>query len=292
MKIGIVGAGAVGLLAGAYLGRHHEVHMIVRREEQRRMLTKNGIACDTLESPVPVKASCSLDEEVDLILLTVKQHHLPDVLDDGLPAGVPLLFLQNGMTHYRRASIDPRPCFTGIVEHGARKENDCSVRHTGKGVMRIAPLTDEGFGVYRRLFEALAEEDFPIYLEGRAETMLKKKLLVNAVINPVTAVFKVRNGELLTNPYLSDIARKLCEEACDVLSLSFPDEWDRVCRIAEKTGSNHSSMLVDLMEGRQTEVDAISGYILEEGTRPLPYHEFIVTAVRAIEWEEGGNTNE
>ncbi|QAS51107.1 2-dehydropantoate 2-reductase [Halobacillus litoralis] len=289
MKIGIIGAGSIGLLTGAYLGKDHQVHMFVRNQQQKNRLEKDGIVCDALQNPTRVEAHYT--EEVkagfDLWIITVKQHQLEQVMNLDFPHNVPLLFLQNGMGHLDMLSRSPYTCWVGVVEHGALKQGHNSVSHTGKGNVQIARISDEEESALPKVVDVLHKENFPIFLQEDYEKMLASKLLVNTVINPVTALFQLKNGSIVNNPHIQTIARELCREACGILDFSFAEEWERVKMIAEKTALNQSSMLKDLIENRVTEIDAINGYVLRRSSDPLPYHQFIVHAIHAIEHEKG-----
>src|SRR5690606_69523 len=92
---------------------------------------------------------------------------------------------------------------------------------------------------------------------------LAYKLVANAVINPLTAIFQVTNGTLLTNDYLFKLMRNLFHETVRVLELEEQKLWDYVVTICKQTAKNQSSMLRDIQAKRRTEIDAISGYIIE-----------------------------
>ncbi|MBX0356549.1 ketopantoate reductase family protein [Halobacillus sp. Nhm2S1] len=289
MKIGIIGAGSIGLLAGAYLGKNHEVHMFVKKEEQREILEAQGIICEQFTEAVPVHAHLvtQMSEGYDLWMVTIKQHAMDDFLDQALPGDAPFLFLQNGMGHLEKLSQTRLISCVGVIEHGALAKGQNVVDHRGRGNIQMA--------VYKKMDpiqgQALSKElhtaHFPVVFKEQYEPMLKSKLIINTVINPLTALFYQPNRSILTNPSINELARFLCEEACSVLGLSFSDEWERVKKVAEATGENHSSMMKDITENRLTEVDSISGYILKHGKCPLPYHHFVLHAIHALEYERG-----
>ncbi|WLR47047.1 2-dehydropantoate 2-reductase [Halobacillus litoralis] len=289
MKIGIIGAGSIGLLAGAYLGEQHEVHMFVKKEEQRKTLAEEGIICEQFTKPVPVYAHLvtQMREGYDLWVVTIKQHAMDDFLKQDLPSDAPYLFLQNGMGHLEKLSQTGLKSAVGVIEHGALAKSSNEVDHRGIGNIQIAVYRRMEPNHGRSLAKELHTANFPVVYKEQYEPMLKSKLIINTVINPLTALFSQPNRSILTNPSINELARMLCKEACSVLGLSFLEEWERVKRIAETTGENHSSMLKDITENRLTEVDSISGYILDHGKYPLPYHHFVVHAIHALEYERG-----
>lgn len=288
MRIGVIGGGAVGLLAGAYLGRTHDVHMVVRNEEQKDILCREGIWCDALSSAVFVEAHVypRMPRDMDVWLVSVKQYDLKGVLSLPLPENGKYLFLQNGMSHLDQLQSLNLDTFAAVVEHGALKVSSNEVAHTGKGRIKAAPFTGS-LPDMEELADSLHQEDFPFLVHADAVEMLSEKLVVNAVINPLTALFKQKNRAVKDNPYIRSLGYRLCEEACRTLGLDVQHQWDRVLSIAEQTGGNQSSMWKDLQEGRRTEIKAISGFILDRSREDLPVHQFILEAVHAMEYEKG-----
>ncbi|MGP4075116.1 2-dehydropantoate 2-reductase [Halobacillus sp. K22] len=286
MNIGIIGGGSIGLLTAAYLGRNHEVHLYVRREKQREHIEREGVHCDGLGEPIRVRAHtiASGFRNHSLLIVAVKQKDVAPLLEMNLPSDVPFLFLQNGMGHLERVQSLSNTCWLGVVEHGALKLDDTHVKHTGNGRINVASLSTQEAGL-QQMVKTLHTNDFPIYVREDYDDMLASKLLVNSVINPLTGIFKVKNGAVCTNDYIRALAWRLCQEACMVLERNMDEEWERVQSIAELTAENLSSMLRDLEAGRKTEIEAINGYLLKRSSRPLPNHQFVLDAVHAIEFQ-------
>ena len=82
------------------------------------------------------------------------------------------------------------------------------------------------------IISSLHQDDFPILVETDYEKLLKNKLIVNAVINPLTAIFNVPNGKVVTNDYIQSLARSLCREAAEVLQLNEEDAWEKIVETA------------------------------------------------------------
>ncbi|GGB45077.1 putative 2-dehydropantoate 2-reductase [Lentibacillus populi] len=282
MKIGVIGGGSIGLLISAYLSDGHEVTIYVRRQEQKQVINEYGIRLAHQREPLSVSAL--LTEELakeDCLFICVKQFQVANITPLFNKHQSPIIFLQNGMGHVDLLRDIQAQVFLGIVEHGARKINDHTVAHTGKGGIRVASYNGD-----RSLLEMMVSKwdrpDFPIELEDDWLSMLGKKLVVNAVINPLTALFGVPNGDIITNPYISTIALELCREAADVLGLDFSEQWNHVKEIASNTKENMSSMWKDIEEGRQTENEAISGYLLHHANHDIPFTQFAYNSIKAL----------
>ena len=106
-----------------------------------------------------------------------------------------------------------------------------------------------------------------------------EKLVVNSVLNPLTALLDNRNGSLLYNYALTRAMRLLLAETSHVIrSLpelqSVPNVQNRfsperletlVVSVTNQTKDNISSMLADVRGGRKTEIEYINGYIVRRG---------------------------
>lgn len=133
------------------------------------------------------------------------------------------------------------------------------------------------------------QSDFPVKTFADWELLLYEKLIVNAVINPLTALFDITNGEILKNVHIQKLANEICGEVSFVLNLDFNEQWNRVQAIAERTGDNVSSMLKDIRGDKQTEIEAILGYIMRQSKEPIPYTSFIYRSIKALEEEKVKN---
>ena len=116
------------------------------------------------------------------------------------------------------------------------------------------------------------------------------KLAINCVINPLTAIDNIENGQLLQQKY-SIIIDKLLAEIISVANkediiFSFEDLKNQVLDVAEKTAKNCSSMRSDILKKRKTEIDYINGYIANTAKKigiSVPEHEKLIQQVRALE---------
>ena len=124
---------------------------------------------------------------------------------------------------------------------------------------------------------------------GEAEGLLWGKLAVSCGINPLTALLRVPNGELLNRPNATDLMIRASEECAAIagakgIRLPFPDPAAKAREVARNTAANHSSMLQDILRGAPTECDAINGSIVAEGRRlgiPAPVNEILWQLVQA-----------
>ncbi|WP_059170042.1 2-dehydropantoate 2-reductase [Bacillus sp. FJAT-27445] len=267
MKIGIVGGGSIGLLFAAYLHRLFKVTLYTRTERQADEINRDGIrllnGIGPLRAAVRAQVLGSGVMENDLTIVAVKQYQLESLIGD-LPDTGGFLFLQNGMGHLKLLEkMKAETIYVGSVEHGASRETSTSVSHNGMGVTRVAVFRGNP-DLLKKVSDALSEK-FPFHIEPDYYEMLSGKLAANAVINPLTAILGVKNGELVQNSHFESLLETLFKEVAGILD--FKDHHSvllKVKGICKNTAENKSSMLKDLDSGRQTEVDAIIGYLLEQ----------------------------
>jgi 2-dehydropantoate 2-reductase len=271
MKIGVIGAGSIGLLFGAYLSRQCTVTMFTRTEEQAIEIKEKGIRVF-----VDGKYSFTGHAEVshtykdlgrqDLIIITVKQYHLKNIEANLkiVPEDIPLLFLQNGMGHLKFINALPlKNVYVGTVEHGALRKASADVAHNGIGKTNLA--------LYRGKKQVLEEllsiklKNFPFHFYLDYNGMLVRKLIANALINPLTAVLNEPNGALITNKHYHLLFLDLFYEIAEVFPEMDKDEMlNEITGICRRTATNRSSMLKDMDHKTETEVESILGYILEK----------------------------
>ncbi len=291
MNIAVIGGGSIGLLISSYLAEQHNVSLYVRRESQKKKINREQInrmkhGEHHRTTTVDAKLLDDIQANMDLCIICVKQTQLHDVLTTlkMIEAHVPLLFLQNGMGHIEMLAHIPNPIYVGVINHGSHRTLDNEVHHLGSGSIDVANLTGINSQL-ETLVNSLHNTMFPVYYHAKWELILKEKLLVNAVINPLTALFDVANGKIITNKFINQLAKELCNETAGVLQLPLTSSWQRVKSIAEQTSENVSSMRSDIQSKRETEIEAITGYILQTANSPVPYTKFVYDGILALQLE-------
>lgn len=297
MKIGIIGGGSIGLLLAHYLMEHHEVHVFVRSKRQMDILLTEGLIFEKKKKLINEKINVSLfsswDAEEELTIIAVKQYQLSSIIEkikvSNKLANGAFVFLQNGMGHLKMLNeLYNKTIIVGTVEHGANKIKDNHVLHTGEGQINLALYQGNNRTELAKLL-AIPIENFPFMFQEDYYEMLLQKLIVNAVINPLTAVLNVNNGMLLENSHFYYLFKKYYEELSVILNINNKEKTFRhledICR---STSENRSSMLKDLDEHRPTEIEAILGFVLEEAREKqlkAPFSENYYHLIKGKEYE-------
>ena len=173
----------------------------------------------------------------------------------------------------------------GTTTTGATSLGPGLVKAGGEGMISI-----EAHPALGPMEEALKSAKFHVDIVKDVRSLLWGKLVINAAINPLTALLRVPNGELLKRPAARTLMRALAEEAAAVASaekvkLPFENPAAAVEDVARKTATNHSSMLQDIARGAPTEIDAICGAVTQAGQShgiPTPINEACWQLVKAL----------
>ncbi|MBC1457548.1 2-dehydropantoate 2-reductase [Listeria newyorkensis] len=290
-RVGIIGAGALGLLYGGLLQAN--VTLYTRTEEQAEIITQKGgitLIADNLETQVSIHATPVNNADfttMDLIIITVKSYQLEDIMETltKIPTTTPLLFLQNGIGHLALIlNLPQKTILLGTCEHGAGKIDATTVVWRGAGRTNWAIYRGEPNEALHHIM--MANPAFPFLQQADFEEMVYNKLLANAVINPLTAVLGVQNGALIHNESWNELLVKLTREVADILRLE--NALEKVTAICTATSANYSSMATDVREKRKTEIAGISGAVVQlakEQGKVAPISETLYGLVKGLEGE-------
>ncbi len=235
------------------------------------------------------------------ILLTVKQTDMTPQLAALVARlagsnGV-VVCLQNGVGHVEllRSSIPAERLLVAVTTEAALRLSDREALHTGRGETWIGAAvpgieTAVGARLQKKLAEQLELAGFRSMVSNEITTRVWRKWLVNVCINPLTAILQVRNGELLQLPHARELMHRLLAEALTVAKASgvklpadMPQQVEDVCR---RTAANRSSMLQDVLAGRRTEIEAITGSLVRLGEQhglAMTVNRSLYELVRALE---------
>jgi 2-dehydropantoate 2-reductase len=292
----IIGTGAMGSLFAARLAlAGYRVTMLGSWRQAVDSIRENGlrfIDSDGVEHQYAVHATddpraCS-GARYALVLVKAWQteraaRQLAECLaEDGLA-----VTLQNGLGNLETLirSLDQSRVALGVTTTGATLLGPGLVKTGGEGTISI-----ERNPVLGPLEEALRSANFNVQIVDNAQSLIWGKLVINSAINPLTALLRIPNGELLERPSAREMMRTLALEVADVakaenIDLPFVDPAAAAEDVARKTASNRSSMLQDVLRSAPTEIDAICGAVVQTGQKhglPTPANWACWQLIRAI----------
>lgn len=182
-----------------------------------------------------------------------------------------VLLLANGMGLAEQLACDAPglDIYCGTTTEGAYAVAAWNVVHAGRGQTRIGR---QGQREPPAWFGEWAQALKPCVWDADIETALWSKLAVNCIINPLSALHGCRNGELAQRPELAAQVAALCDEVAKISRAAgfgsvAASLHASVAGVIAGTANNRSSMLQDVMHARQTEIDYITGYLLQVAAR-------------------------
>lgn len=278
MNICIYGAGAIGSLFGAWFSKQNKVTCISRKNHVRAIQTHGLLITGKTQyqGTIPFYENLNnLTKPPDLIIVTVKAY---DTLTAGkeilkfMKDDTMVLSIQNGLENIEKLTsiIPEKQILAGITSHGSLFLQPGVIKHTGVGKTRIGELDGTLSKRIRKLQEIFIKSGIFVEMSTNIKKDIWKKAIVNASINPLTAIFQCQNGYLLENPILKELVNKVCEESTIIANsngydLDVKDMIAYTNEVISDTKLNISSMLQSIHQKKKTELYEINGAILKAG---------------------------
>jgi len=298
MRIGIIGAGALGTLFGHRLARDNEVSMLEVRPDVVASIRAHGLGAEkgTERRAVLISSNARDLFAAQILFIFVRatdtMRALRPFVNELDPSCV-IVSLQNGIQNEDavKAALGGNVALViGATTESALTLAPGSAEQLGTGTT-IVGSGGASPQVCVHVAQLLSGAGLTASVAYDIRPHLWGKLVANAAINPVAALLNRPNGIILDDPNAAEIARSLAQEAAGVASalriaLPFNDPWNYVRSIVEQTAGLQNSMLVDLAQGTKTENDHISGAVVAAGRRaalPTPYNDTMFRLIRARE---------
>ena len=319
MKIAIIGAGAIGGYVGVKLALAGEdVTFMVRganltaiRENGMKLIMHDGsehIATD-------VKANNNYEETgpQDLVILAMKAHQLEAVASDVSKLFGPdtvVVTMQNGIPYWyfhKHGGALQESQVHSVDPSGAIFQNIPAWRVLGCVVYPASELVQPGIVKHIegdrfplgeldgtisdrviRISKCFVNAGFkaPVLDNIRAEIWLK--LWGNLTFNPISSLSQSTLVDICQFPLTRELATNMMLEAQAVagkLGIEFRVSLEKRIAGAEKVGKHKTSMLQDVQAGREPEIDALVGSVVELGRltqTPTPHIDTVYALVKLL----------
>jgi 2-dehydropantoate 2-reductase len=288
--VAVVGLGGIGGVAAGCLqeaGRHGVV-ACARRPFDYLTLERPE---RTVNLPLRVMADPKDAEPADWVLLCTKAHETQstgDWLRRLCRPSTLVAVLQNGLGHTARvAPIAAGATVVPVIVYynGERLAVDrVRLRHVTQYDLAVA---DDGPG--RAFAELLEGTGLRVLLSEDFTTLQWRKLLINAVANPITALTRQRQMVLRRDDVralcLSVLAEAIAVGRADGADLAEDEAEQIVSTLMTYPPEAGTSMYFDTLGGRPLEIEALTGAIVAAGERhaiATPLNRALLTLLRAV----------
>jgi len=319
MRICIVGAGSIGGYVGVKLSQAGEEVTLIARNANLDAIRSRGMRLtmsDGVEHVVrQVRATASLAEAgpQDVVILGMKANQLAAVMKDlhhllhdntviiPMQNGIPWWYFQRNAGEFENRiveSVDPDGLIMKTVDPGrivgcvvypaCELVEPGWVRHIEGDRFPLGELDgseSERVHTLSELFTA-AGLKAPVLPNIRSEIWLK--LWGNLTFNPISALTHSTLADICQFPLSRELAAAMMREAESVamrLGVSFRVSLEKRIAGAEKVGKHKTSMLQDVESGRDPEIDALVGAVIELGKMtevPTPHIETVYALMKLL----------
>lgn len=289
------------MLFGGYLSQNNEVWLLDVNQRRIDKINSDGVkvrekdGTDQRFFPKGVMESAGLPE-MDLVIVFVKSMFTLDVLSQNrnlIGENTYLMTLQNGAGHEAKLLrfADRAHVIIGSTQHNASVLEDGHTNHGGAGETSIG-LLDGSSEVLSGIAENFSSCGLHCVTSDDVKQQIWAKLFTNTAASALTAVLQVPLGFLSEDPYAHRLMAALCKEAVTVANAEGCARFDEAEVIAEveavcrNAKNGYTSIYADIKNGCRTEVDTISGSVVEAAhglNVPVPYHEMLVSLIHALE---------
>ncbi|WP_394823351.1 2-dehydropantoate 2-reductase [Pendulispora albinea] len=320
MRIGIVGAGAIGGFLGARLALSGHAVTLIARGAHLAAIQRDGlklIEIDGTERVVrPEKATANIAEAgpQDAVIVALKAGSLPAVAPSLRALYHPetmVITAQNGFpwwyfyklegpyANHRVEAVDPGGIIAAnieadrvigcIVYPAADIDAPGIVRHVEGDRFSIGELDGQKTERVSRLRDALEAAGVKAKVTPRIRWETWIKLWGNLTFNPISALTRSTLEQICSYPLTRQLARTMMQEAqviAERLGIEFGIKLEQRIDGAQKVGAHKTSMLQDIERGRPTEIDAMLGSVSELGRWlevPTPAIDAVYAAVKLLE---------
>jgi len=292
----VAGAGTIGSLLAAFLGRVADVSVLVRREEHAAALNRDGLrvtgradftsrviaATDPADLPVP-----------ELVIVASKGNDLEGIADRlrGEFDGATVMTIQNGLgAEEVVASRGGWPLLSSVTFMSGTRHSDAHVEYILDTATWIGPYRDTTPADARRVAALIATSGLKAEAFDDLRPAQWSKLIFNATVNGVAALTGLPHDHHFAEQPLGPFVHALVEEGKAAAHAAGVELWEdpwEMNLLATQRGFKHSpSMLEDVRARRPTEVELINGSLVREAQRlgiPVPLHETVYALVKGKE---------
>ncbi len=302
MKVGIVGAGAMGCVYAALMAdAGNEVWAIDTWQAHVDAIAANGLRLEGASGDRTVSIGATADPTTvgpcDLVIIATKAPQVEAAAVGAhtlLGPATPVLTIQNGLGSAGKVAriVGRERVIIGVVGgFGASIKGPGHAHHNGMELVRLGETTGSVTPRLKRVAALWRNAGFTVKCFDDIDQLVWEKLICNVCFSGTAAITGLTVGEIITDAEAWSVASGCASEAYRVaraknIRLGIDDPVAYVRDFGAKIPAARPSMLLDHLAGRRSEVDAINGAIPPEALAlglEAPYNTVVSALVRAKE---------
>ncbi len=273
-KIAVFGSGAVGSYIGRFFVEAGFNVDFIARGKRLEDLSNNGLIVAGLgEEPYTIKVNAikDLKDKYDVILLCVKSQDTINsaiTIKNHLTEKGFVVSIQNGVENaFNLISVlGSNRVVPTVVYLTAAIKKDGILSYESRGRMFYGFYDDLGKESAETFGNILSLTNINFKFNENIKEVQWKKLCLNVMMNPLSALFNMTFGQMLSNKEVIELSKNLFNEvqkAASIENVIIDDkEFDDVIKKCSVDPSFKTSMLQDIEAGKKPEVDAILGAVV------------------------------
>lgn len=286
----MLGSGIIGSCYGALLSIQNRL-ILVDKKEVISKIKKRGIKIVTVsEKTFKPIAQTKIDKipANTLLILTTKAHQTKSALQKitgKLRTDTVILILQNGLGNedlVKKIVGNSIEVIRGIVNSGAWEIKE------GCFNLILRDTVLEPSKTSKKIAQIFNQSGLPTRIAKDFTTELWQKLILNCVLNPLTAILRVKNNQI-RHPILMHLRHNIIKECVNVAkaeSITLPTNITKMIDKKILSYTNFSSMYYDVINHKKTEIDFLNGEIVKLAKKhniAVPINETLISIIKFLE---------
>ena len=300
MRVVVLGAGAMGAIFGGALSRAGaEVVFFDSRSEVVDAINRDGLRVSGIMGEFSLRCAAIIEPSdlgnFDMALVLVNAGAtatVASVAERCLGPNGFALTLQNGIGNWEALAgrLGERRVLAGSTFNSGAGLGPGMSHHSDLGTSWLGELDGTVSERAQAVAALFRTGGLPTEAVDNAVAVIWSKFILNCAINPVAAATGLRPGEIARDSHAAALVDGILDEALAVveaegITLPEPDTrghirdhcWQRF---------NKPSMLQHIESGRETEIDALNGALVEQARHhgiPAPINEAMVRVIKGRE---------
>jgi len=277
-----------------------DVWMVDNWIEHIAMIKRRGLLVlgDEADNPILMKGTERIGDlpPVDVALILVKTTYTEEValeLKKIMKKDGWVITLQTGLGHNDLLAgiVQKDHLLYGITSFGGKLTGAGEISITAYGQTLLTSSSDPRPKEVEEILNMFNSSSLNAQYLENMEGLRWQKLIVSAVIEPLTAILRIPNGSLFKSSYAMAMMNEIIGEALAIVEkkeivIGREDFANHIKRIIKLTEHQNSAMLQDILNKQVTEINALNGAIVKEGEScgvPTPVNAVLTALVHSLE---------